>query len=152
MACVCSMRFSGTWLWQSVYGDSLFFPSHALILSLLKHLASTDVDISYNAAQELTMVLFPLFPQDGVGVERAHGELLSQIRLVHPQANHVLCHLVEHMETEYTRWQTPLMILQTLKDLSCLVPQSDVVPCRGNRFSGGEPSGRYCAFLASMCS
>ncbi|WP_201372521.1 alpha/beta fold hydrolase [Ktedonobacter robiniae] len=95
-------------------------------LSLLKHLASTDVDISYNAAQELTMVLSPLFPQDGVGVERAHGELLSQVRLVHPQANHVLCHLVEHMETEYTRWQTPLMILQTLKNLSCLVPQSDV--------------------------
>lgn len=102
------------------------FP-HSYSFSLLTRLASSDVETSYGAAQELTSLLLPLFPQE-CAPERASGELLSQIRLVHPQASAELCHLVEYMETEYMRWGKPLMILQTLKDLSCLVTQSDERP------------------------
>ncbi|GHO76434.1 hypothetical protein KSD_42050 [Ktedonobacter sp. SOSP1-85] len=101
------------------------FP-HSYSFALLTRLASLDIETSYSAAHELASFLLPLFPQDGMALERVHGELLSQIRLVHPQASAELCHLVEYMETEYMRWGKPLMILQTLKDLSCLVMQSDV--------------------------
>ncbi|WP_201377830.1 alpha/beta fold hydrolase [Ktedonobacter sp. SOSP1-52] len=102
------------------------FP-HSYPFSLLTRLGSSDVEESYEAALELTSLFLPLFPQE-CAQERASGELLSQIRLVHPQASAELCHLVEYMETEYMRWGKPLMILQTLKDLSCLVTQSDERP------------------------
>ena len=122
------------------------FP-HSYPFALLTRLSSPDVDVSYRAAHELASLLLPLFPQDGIAPERAHGELVSQIRLVHPQASAELCHLVEYMETEYTRWGKPLKILQTLKDLSCLVAQSDV-PLAGGT-SSQEHESSACTALVS---
>ncbi|GHO61241.1 hypothetical protein KSC_001330 [Ktedonobacter sp. SOSP1-52] len=125
------------------------FP-HAYPFSLLERLSSPDVAISYGAAHELASLLLPLFPQDGIAPERAHGELLSQIRLVHPQASAELCHLVEYMETEYTHWGKPLMILQTLKDLSCLVAESNAPLAIKNSFQEQELSA--CTALVSETS
>ncbi|EFH84720.1 alpha/beta fold hydrolase [Ktedonobacter racemifer] len=122
------------------------FP-HSYPFALLTRLSSPDVDISYRAAHELASLLLPLFPQDGIAPERAHGELVSQIRLVHPLASAELCHLVEYMETEYTRWGKPLKILQTLKDLLCLVAQSDV-PLAGGTSSQERESSAYAALVS----